>query len=54
MTMTASVELPPQVARLLTEFCAAAKSGVVQLDIKNGRVVSFKITETGYVDKLKQ
>lgn len=54
MTMTATVDLPPQVARLLNDFCSAAKSGVVQLDIKNGRVVSFKVTETGYVDKLKQ
>ena len=46
-------ELPPQVARRLAEFCAAAKSGQLQLDINHGQIVSFKLTEAGRIDKDK-
>lgn len=53
MMATAAPPLPPQVARLLAEFCEAGKSGSIQLDVKNGRIVSFKFTETGYVDKTR-
>lgn len=54
MVMTAAVDLPPQVARKLAEFCAAAKSGNLQLDIRNGHIVSFKLTEVGPVDKVRR
>lgn len=51
MTMTATAELPPQVARKLAEFCAEQKTGTLQLDIINGKIEAWKLTESGRVDK---
>lgn len=52
MTMTAApVALPPRIARLLAEFCQASKTGNLQIDIKDGNIVSFKLTEIGTVDR---
>lgn len=43
-------DLPAPIARRLAEFAAARKTGTLQLDLKDGRVVSWRITESGRVD----
>lgn len=43
--------LPPQIANRLAEFCAGTKTGTLQIDIKDGRVISWKLTESGRIDK---
>ncbi len=53
MTMM-TCELPPLIALRLAEFCAAAKSGNLQLDINHGEIVAFKLTESARIDKIKQ
>lgn len=50
---TLTCELPPEVARRLAEFCYAAKTGSLNLDIKGGRIVGFKLTEAGRIDRPK-
>jgi len=54
MSMTSISELPAQVARRLSEFCTATKTGTLQLDIKDGNVVGWRLTESGRVDKLNR
>lgn len=54
MSVAATAELPPQVAWRLAEFCDAAKTGTLQLDIKDGHVVGYKLTESGRVDVRRQ
>jgi hypothetical protein len=51
--MAATDALPEDVAARLAEFCAAAKSGNLQIDIKNGHIVSAKLTELFNVDRGK-
>jgi hypothetical protein len=47
-------EIPPEVARRLAEFRAAAKSGTLQLDIKSGRIVGFSLTESARIESSRQ
>lgn len=49
--MTVTYELPPEVTALLARFAAASKTGQLQLDIKDGKIVAWKLTESGRVDK---
>lgn len=46
--------LPQNVTQKLAEFCAAGKSGSLQLDIKEGRIIIGKLTETLHVDKARR
>lgn len=39
--------VPPEIAAKLREFLAAGKTGNVVLDIKEGRILSWKVTEYG-------
>lgn len=52
-TLTAAMtcDLPAPVARRLAEFCASTKTGTMQLDIKDGRIIGWKLTEAGRIDK---
>lgn len=47
-------EIPLPIVQRLAEFCGAAKSGNVQLDIVNGQVTGFKLTESMRFDKGKR
>lgn len=50
----ATSELPSPVARRLSEFCEGAKTGTLQLDIKDGRVIGWRLTESGRVDAISR
>lgn len=55
MTMAPAIqELPVTVAMKLAEFCAGAKTGQLQLDIVNGQIVAYKLTEAGRVDRTEK
>lgn len=45
-----SKSLPEVLVRKLHDFLAAAKTGNVTLDIKEGRILSWKMTEYGRVN----
>lgn len=42
-------ELPPIVARKIVAFLAAGHTGQIVLDVKEGRVLAYKLTESGRV-----
>ena len=43
-------DLPAPIARRLAEFAAARKTGRFELDVKDGRVIGWRIVESGRVD----
>jgi len=50
----ATYELPSEIAARLAEFCGAKKTGTLQLDVKDGRIIVWRITEAGRVDIAKR
>lgn len=54
MTPTVVEALPAQVARILEDFCAAGKHGSLTLEIKQGRVTQWKLTESGHIDSVRR
>ena len=46
-----TVQLPAPVTIRLAQFCEAKQTGTLQLDIKDGRVVGWKLTESGRVER---
>lgn len=42
--------LPEEIDARLAEFLKAGRTGNVLLDIKDGRIVAWKVTESGRVD----
>lgn len=50
--MTVAVEMVPrEVQQKIITFLQAGKTGNITLDVKEGRVLAWKITEAGRVDK---
>ena len=43
------VGLPPVVVRKVAAFLAAGKTGTVELNVKEGRILAYKLTESGRV-----
>jgi len=47
--MITTVDIPQEVIEKIYEFLAAGKTGNITLDIKEGRILSWKVTEHGRV-----
>lgn len=44
--------IPPEVAAKLADFLAARKTGKVELDIKDGKISNYRLTESGSVKEV--
>lgn len=54
MTVVATAEraeVPPEVRRRIALFLAAGLTGQITLDVKEGRVLAYRLTECGRVDR---
>jgi ribosomal protein S18 len=47
--VTTTVVVPPELLDKIREFLSSDKTGNVTMDIKEGRILSWKITEHGRV-----
>lgn len=47
-----TIDIPVEVLDKIREFLAAGKTGSVTLDIKEGRILAWKVTEHGRVPNI--
>ena len=52
VTERPSAQLPPVVQRKISAFLAAGNTGKITLNVKEGRVLAYEITDTGRVSAL--
>ena len=52
VTERPSAQLPPVVQRKIATFLAAGNTGKITLNVKEGRVLAYEITDTGRVSAL--
>lgn len=43
------ITIPDEIIRLMTEFMGRAKTGKLELDIVEGKIAGYRITEAGRI-----
>ena len=53
MTTLETIDIPPDLLDAIRQYMAAGKHGNITLNVKNGQIVSWSLTEIGRIDKGK-